>query len=97
MDEEIILPPQVEIPVVEEQPNIWLVFDIKDQAEIANAVISYNMRLAGSITQKWAEIRQRLDGKYVIPKPPVAMMKRVDIIDGYVEEEYDPSWFESGV
>ncbi|WP_353853124.1 hypothetical protein [Dehalobacter restrictus] len=66
---------------------MMLVFNDYQSAYIANAVISLNMRLCGDITMQWAEIQEREDGKFVIPKPE-------DIIDG---EKISPSPFMANV
>ena len=67
----------------------YLVFDTYNDAYVANAIISLNMRLNGNITTQWAEIKERLDGKFVIEKPNGYM----DYVTGYTEEEYSSEWF----
>jgi hypothetical protein len=85
----------VEEEIIESTNNLYLVFANYEQAFICNAIISQNMRLAGSVTQQWSEIRQRLDNKYIIPKPPCeTVCEYIDIVDGYTKEEYSNSWFE---
>ncbi|WP_299071340.1 hypothetical protein [uncultured Paraglaciecola sp.] len=64
-------------------------------------------------TDRWATVQQRLDGKWVFPKVPDAMIASieqskliafltqygdgVDNIIAYTLEEYDASWFEEEV
>ena len=62
---------------------MYLVFDSHDEAYIANAVISLNMRLSGNLTVQWAEILEREDGKFLIPKPDECVM---GCVSGYAEE-----------
>ena len=63
---------------------MYLVFDTLEQATIATALIGYNMGLTGNATVRWAEPQQRLDGKYVIPKPELEHMQ---FVSGYTTEE----------
>ena len=69
-----------------------LVFNTHGEAYVANAIITLNMRLAGNVTVQWSEVRERLDGKFVIPKPEESVMQYVT---GFTEEEYSAEWFES--
>lgn len=72
---------------------IYLIFDAYETAYIANATISLNMRLTGNITQQWAEIRQRNDGKYVLLQPA---SEHMTYVTGYTDtEEYQEDWFNS--
>jgi hypothetical protein len=60
-----------------------LIFNTYQEAYTANAVISTNMRLSGSITQQWAEPQEREDGKWEIPKPDEQYMQ---FVTGYTED-----------
>jgi hypothetical protein len=66
----------------------FLVFDTLEEAEIKLDEVNIAMGLNGNITSTWAEIKQRLDGKYVFIQPPI----NVDISD-IVVEEYNLDWF----
>lgn len=70
-----------------------LVFNSYLDAYIANAIISLNMRLSGNITAEWGLIRERVDGKYVLPCPDQQYMTYVS---GYIDiQEYQDDWFPS--
>lgn len=63
---------------------MFLVFNTYNQAYIANAIISQNMRLSRSITMAWAEISETTDGKFYIPKPNERFM---DMVTEYTKME----------
>jgi len=63
---------------------MFLLFNTYNQAFVANAVISLNMRLSGSVTIGWAEIGETADGKFYIPKPEE---KFLNMVEGYEEVE----------
>ncbi len=46
---------------------MYLIFNTFNDAYIANAIISMNMRLAGNVTTQWAEIRGTTEGAYSLP------------------------------
>lgn len=69
----------------------YLIFNEYEQAYIANATISLNMRLSGNITVQWGEIRQRLDGKFILLQPEERFM---DYVTGYTDsQQYSENWF----
>ena len=70
---------------------IYLVFNTKAQADAANTRISENMGFTGSITSSWAVPAQRVDNKWVFPKPDAWHMDGVNA----TEEEFDAEWFPS--
>jgi len=72
----------------------YLVFNSSNEAYIANAIISFNMNLSKDTTMKWGEIQQRLDNKFVLPKPELQYM---NLVSAYTEEEYNSNWFNQEV
>ena len=68
---------------------IYLIFDTEQDAIANNGIISENMNLTSSITTVWAEPRERLDGKWVFPRPEDRFMTGVVA----TEEEFDADWF----
>jgi hypothetical protein len=70
----------------------YLVFDTYQDAYVANATISMNMRLSGNVTQQWSDIRQRLDGKFVLLEPESLM--HMQYVQNYIDiQEYSEEWF----
>lgn len=74
----------------------YLIFETYQDAYVANAVITLNMRLGGGVSVQWAEPQQRQDGKWILQKPEQRFMNFVSTIGQYAgvtEEEYNDNWF----
>lgn len=93
----------------------YLVFETQIEAQQALQQIWQNMQplqeinagtgeVVEPVTTAWAVEQQRLDGKWVFPKPMPTVIAAedgevIDIIDylngveGYTEEEYAEDWF----
>lgn len=64
---------------------MYLVFDTLEQAQTALDIVNETMGFCGNVTTVWAEIQQRIDGKYVFIVPPVEVEA--------IQEEYQEDWF----
>jgi hypothetical protein len=79
----------------------FLVFATYRSAYSANAIISLNMRLSGDCTVQYANVRERSDGKFVIPAPVTIGEDGNEVMDAalmeyvanYSVEEYNSAWF----
>lgn len=75
---------------------MFLVLDTQESAVAAESQISAAMGLPrpGSVTARWNNSRQRLDGKWVLLWPGNEWMETVS--EPFTVEEFHEGWFVSG-
>lgn len=72
----------------------YLVYDSYEEAYVADAIITLNMRLGGGTTQEWSKpMKRKKDNKYVVKKPN--KVKDLECVQPTVEENYSTDWFGS--